>query len=238
MQRVFLSAEWRYVAMLNYRADPETLKQYVPQGTELDYFEGETFVSLVGFRFLRTRVFGAPVPFHTNFDEVNLRIYVRREEAGELRRGVTFIREIVPRHAIATIARRAYNEPYICLPMRHAVEEDETHAAVDYRWKSRTGWNRLHARASGIPNLPENGGLEQFITEHYWGYTAQREGGSIEYEVVHPPWRIWRADHAGFEGDALGVYGETFARLLSLPPDSAFIAEGSPVTVSAGRRLR
>ncbi|MGH9709897.1 MAG: DUF2071 domain-containing protein, partial [Candidatus Acidiferrales bacterium] len=96
--RVFLSAEWRNLVMLNYEIDPDILRKYVPHGTEVDSFQGKTFMSLVGFQFLHAKIFGfLPLPFHTDFDEVNLRFYVRRRESSENRRGVVFIREIVPK---------------------------------------------------------------------------------------------------------------------------------------------
>jgi Uncharacterized conserved protein (COG2071) len=113
---VFLTAEWRALAMLNYEVDASLLRHFVPAGTELDCWQGKTLVSLVGFRFLKTRVLGIPIPFHRNFDEVNLRFYVRRAEATEVKRGVVFIREIVPRRAIAAVARAFYNERYLALP--------------------------------------------------------------------------------------------------------------------------
>ncbi|HKD03053.1 MAG TPA: DUF2071 domain-containing protein, partial [Terriglobales bacterium] len=119
---VFLKADWRNLAMLNYEVEPSVLAAFVPAGTELDRWNGRLFVSLVGFRFLRTRVWGLPIPLHCNFDEVNLRFYVRRMEGSEIRRGVVFIREIVPRRAIATVARNLYGERYVALPMRHRLE--------------------------------------------------------------------------------------------------------------------
>jgi hypothetical protein len=124
---VFLTAEWRELVMLNYEVDPALLRDYVPQGVELDAFAGNTFVSLVGFRFLRTKLLGiVAVPFHTNFDEVNLRFYVRRREGAEQRRGVVFMRELVPRLAIASIARLAYGEKYDSCPMQHKIARTET----------------------------------------------------------------------------------------------------------------
>jgi uncharacterized protein len=106
--------------MLNYAVEPSVLGPYVPAGTELDLWRGIAFVSLVGFLFADTRLLHIPVPRHRNFEEVNLRFYVRRNVNGEARRAVTFIRELVPRAAIAFVARRVYNEPYLALPMRHA----------------------------------------------------------------------------------------------------------------------
>src|SRR5687768_2327991 len=83
---VFLSARWQALAMLNWEIDPAVLEPLVPQGTELDFHDGKTYVSMVGFLFLDTRVLGWPVPLHRNFEEVNLRFYLRRVAGDEIRR--------------------------------------------------------------------------------------------------------------------------------------------------------
>jgi len=237
-ERIFLSAEWRDLVMLNYEVEPRLLAQHVPRATELDAFEGKFFISLVGFRFLRTKLFGfIPLPFHTNFDEVNLRFYVRRREGGEVRRGVVFIREIVPRFAVARLARLAYGENYVSLPMRHAIQSNDTGIRAEYQWKAGEQWCSLRADASGAPANAEEGSIGQFITEHYWGYSAQRDRASVEYHVSHAPWRVWKSSRATFEGDAESLYGAELGRVLRRAPDSAFIADGSPVRVFAGRRI-
>jgi uncharacterized protein YqjF (DUF2071 family) len=225
--------------MLNYEVDAPLLRALVPRGTELDAFGGRTFVSLVGFRFLRTRIFGAvPVPFHSNFDEVNLRFYVRRPDpSGQSRRGVVFIREIVPRRAIALVARIAYNENYSRCPMRHRVKRDGTGIAAEYAWRLAGKWLALRAEAEGQPALPVENSIEQFISEHYWGYSRQRDSGTVEYQVKHPQWGVWRSMKAEFEGDGEAVYGATFGEALARKPDSAFIAHGSGVSVFAGERI-
>jgi uncharacterized protein YqjF (DUF2071 family) len=235
---VFLSAEWRDLVMLNYEVSPQLLQPYVPRGTELDSFESKTFVSLVGFRFLNTKLFGIlPVPFHTNFDEVNLRFYVRRDDAGTNKRGVVFIREIVPRRAIALVARLSYRENYVALPMKHKVATNNATVTADYQWKLNGQWCRLHAQAAQPSIQPAEGSLEQFITEHYWGYAAQPGGGCKEYQVVHVPWRVWTAADAAVDGNCEPLHGADFSRILNRQPDSAFIADGSPVRVFQGRRI-
>lgn len=237
-RRPFLVAEWRDLVMLNYEADPHRLQPSVPRGTELDFFQGKTFVSLVGFRFSRTRLCGLlPIPFHTNFDEVNLRFYVRRREGEQVRRGVVFLREIVPRRAVARLARLLYGENYTRHPMRHTITTNAAGIAAEYFFRFRGEWCRLRAEASGSPFLPAEGSLEQFITEHYWGYAAAPRGGSLGYRVEHVPWRVWTATSAGFEGDGEGLYGPGFGRVLLRPPGSALIAEGSPVRVFGGEPL-
>jgi uncharacterized protein len=263
--RVFLSAEWRDLVMLNYEVDRALLEGYVPPGTVLDSFEGRTYVSLVGFQFRQTKLFGSlGIPFHTDFDEVNLRFYVRRRGGSEDRRGVVFIAEIVPKWAVARIARLAYGENYVCLPMQHSVNMGGAIKTAEYEWQLNGARCKLYARTSGAPARPSEGSLEQFITEHYWGYSAKRSaarnsfwpvlwcaphplrnwgysakrnGDALEYHVSHVPWNVWASSAAGFEGDASGLYGLELGKVLGRRPDSAFIADGSPVTVSTGKRI-
>jgi uncharacterized protein len=238
MSSVFLTAEWRDLIMLNYEINASLLRPFVPAGTELDRWQERLFLSLVGFRFLNTKVFGIPFPFHRNFEEVNLRFYVRRQEGQEVRRGVVFIREIVPRWAIATAARAFYNENYVDRPMSHRIDcANGTCLAAEYSWKSRSHWNRLRVAAKGAPLVPDAGSQQQFIAEHYWGYAAQRDGSCVEYRVDHPPWRVWSAHDAAFEGNAEDMYGPAISGELSKKPVSAFLAEGSKVIVYSGRRL-
>jgi uncharacterized protein len=242
--QIFLTAEWRDLVLLNYEVDPGLLLSYVPRGTELDYWNSAAYVSLVGFRFVNTKVFGVRIPLHSNFTEVNLRFYVKRREQGREqgkdRRGVVFIREIVPRAAIALVARTLYNENYVALPMAHEIRRDnvaEDSIDASYRWRFRGGWSeiRFHSQGDAAPLV--DGSEEQFIAEHYWGYAAQRNGACVEYHVVHPPWNVWQARHAEFIGDAEQLYGAAFAAVLSNKPSSAFLADGSPVTVMRGRRI-
>jgi len=236
--RVFLSAEWRDLVMLNYEVDPALLKDRVPPGTVLDSFDRKTYVSLVGFQFCRTKLFGAlRIPLHSNFDEVNLRFYVRRKQDNEDRRGVVFIAEIVPKWAIAQIARLAYGENYIRLEMKHRIEMNGATKTAEYEWRNKGTRAKLFAHASGDPLPAKEGSLEEFITEHYWGYSAQRNG-TLEYRVAHVPWNVWRSTAAGFEGDASNLYGSELGKVLQRPPDSAFIADGSPVEVFTGSKVQ
>ena len=242
---VFLTAEWRWLVMLNYEIAPDVLAPFVPRGTSLDLWEERALVSVVGFRFLDTRVVGVPVPFHRNFDEVNLRFYVRRELAdGEVRRAVVFIRELVPKPMIAWTARALYNEPYRALPMRSETPRAPTESpgSVQYAWRRRTTagdtWEHVAARTVGDATVPTVGMEAQFVTEHYWGYTRQRDGSTIEYEVRHPSWRVWRAEDAELRIDVATLYGPQFVQSLAGAPRSAFVAEGSPVSVHWPTHLR
>ena len=239
-RRAFLTAEWRFLVMLNYEVDPGVLVPLVPAGTVLDQWQGRTLVSVVGLKFLDTRVLGVAVPLHRDFDEVNLRFYVRRHlPGGEVRRGVVFVREWVARAAVARLARLVYNEPYRVAPMRSVVPDPplEAPGRLVFEWRTGATWQRLAATAIGAPVVPAPSSEEAFVTEHYWGYTRQRDGGTLEYEVAHPRWRVWAAEDPVLDADVTGLYGVAFARTLAGPPTSALVAEGSPVTVYAPRRL-
>jgi uncharacterized protein YqjF (DUF2071 family) len=231
--RPFLTAEWRDLLMLNYEAPEFLLAPLVPEGTELDAWNGRTMVSVVGFRFLDTRVWGIAFPWHRNFEEVNLRFYVRRRVGAEVRRAVVFIKELVPRRAIAKVARLTYNEPYESRPMRHLV----TGTQLQYEWKRRGAWEGMSALREGAPSPLKPGSEAEFVTEHYWGYTRQRNGSTIEYRVSHPSWRVWNAQAPVLNCDARALYGAGFDEVLSARPVSAVIAEGSRVTVESPASL-
>ena len=237
MPSPFLTAEWRWLVMLNYEIDPAVLQPFVPAGTELDAHDGRTYVSMVGFHFRHTRVRGVAIPFHEHFEEVNLRFYVRRNVGGESRRGVVFIKELVPRHAIAWTARWFYNENYVALPMCHRNNKYGTERRLTYEWTHARETEHVDLRVEGEPFLPGDDSLEAFITEHYWGYVRQRDGGTLEYQVEHPQWRVWAAREAEFQCDVEALYGKTFAPFLTVTPASAFLAEGSKVAVYPGTRI-
>src|SRR4029077_8073887 len=178
----FLTANWRYLVMLNYLVDPALVEPLVPAGTEIDYENRETFVSIVGFLFLDTRILGLPVPLHRDFEEVNLRFYVLKKSADTWRRGAVFVREMVTRRAIALVARAFYGENYLALPMKHEIEHIDSKLSVEYSWRRGTKWEFIKMSASDEPRSIPAGSHAEFITEHYWGYTCVRRGCS-EYRV-------------------------------------------------------
>lgn len=216
--------------MLNFAVQPEIVAPLVPPATELDFEDGETFVSVVGLLFLDTRFLGLPVPRHRDFEEVNLRFYVRRKSADTWRRGVVFIRELVPRRAVALVARTFYGERYLALPMKHEIKHVDRSIDVEYSWRRGRKWESLKMTATGEPQAIAAGTHAEFITEHYWGYTSLRSGCG-EYRVEHPRWKIWNASDFELNADVATLYGQQFAETLNHPPRSAFIADGSPIIV-------
>lgn len=233
----FLKAEWRKLAIANYRIDPALLEKYVPAGTELDLWEGNCYVSLVGFMFVNTKLLGVKIPFHVNFEEVNLRFYVKRFDKNEWKRGVVFIKEIVPKSAITFVANTVYKENYETLPMNHVWEEKQLNRVVEYRWKKAKVWNSIRVEASlEAEEIPKNSETE-FITEHYWGYAQVSDKKSNEYEVTHPRWKAYKVHAYNIAVDFGQVYGEDFALLNAMEPTSVMLAEGSIITVEGKQKI-
>ena len=233
----FLKAEWRKLAIANYAVDPKILQPWVPVGTELDLWQDVCYVSLVGFMFLNTRLLGIKVPFHVNFEEVNLRFYVKRQEGDTLKRGVVFVREIVPKPALTFVANSVYNENYETMPMEHHWEEKEGELKVGYRWKKEDRWQEFAVTAENTPRNMSEGSETEFITEHYWGYAKAGEGKTNEYEVTHPRWQAYEVRDHTINVDFEKVYGAEFAILDGVKPVSVMLAEGSEITVENKRVL-
>jgi uncharacterized protein YqjF (DUF2071 family) len=235
---VFLTAGWRHLVMLNFTIDPAVLEPLVPRGTELDFWNGQAYVSVVGFQFVNARILGIPAPFHGSFEEVNLRFYVVRHVDGEMRRGIVFIREIAPKWLVTLIARWFYNENYVTMTMRQRIELPRRNEAglVQYEWFHAGRWQHVSAHLHGDAHPLASGSEEEFIAEHYFGYTRQPDGSTMEYEVEHPPWRIWQASSPNYDCDVASIYGVEFVPWLRRP-SSVFVADGSAITVRRGQRI-
>jgi hypothetical protein len=178
-----------------------------------------------------------PVPWHMNFEEVNLRFYVKRIVNGECRRGVVFVKEIVPRACIAIVAKRLFNENYVAAPMSHFIERQNGQLCVRYDWTIRDRTHSVTLHSDGTFREMSPGSQEEFIAEHYWGYCRQRDGGTIEYQVTHPKWQVAMVNEFSFACDAVALYGKELGEQLSSPPDSVFLANGSKVEVGFGQRF-
>jgi uncharacterized protein YqjF (DUF2071 family) len=233
----FLQADWRNLLMLNYEVPAEVLKPYLPAYTELDLWQGKALVSMVGFMFMNTRVLGIKWPWHVNFEEVNLRFYVRYFDGQVWKRGAVFISEIVPLHIIPIVANNLYNEHYEAMPMRHSLNIGEMETEYLYEWKLKGNWNKLGATVGNTFVPIEAGSAEEFIFEHYWGYNAINESTTLEYAVEHMPWNIAPVSNPIFEADVAALYGPAFEPYLK-QPFSAFFAKGSDVAVRVAQRIK
>jgi hypothetical protein len=188
--------------------------------------------------FLNTKILGIKVPFHINFEEVNLRFYVKRFENNTWKRGAVFIKEIVSKPALTFVANTLYNEHYQTLPMRHHWEENYNNRVVEYQWKKNKAWQSFKVCASLTATEIEKESETEFITEHYWGYAKVNSNVSNEYEVTHPRWKEYKVESSEIKVDFGVVYGKSFEFLNDLKPTSIMLAEGSEITVEGKNRIR
>ncbi|MDQ7947586.1 MAG: DUF2071 domain-containing protein [Pedobacter sp.] len=233
---IFLTAEWRKLILVNYAVDPSVLTKYLPPFTILDTWQGKCYLSLVGFMFVNTKLRDYGIPFHGNFEEVNLRFYVKYNDLGEWKRGVVFIKEIVPKPAITFIANTIYGENYQTLRMKHVWDLASDKIKISYSWKNR-GWQEISVVADGHSMPILEGSEEEFITEHYWGYTKLKPHLTSEYGVQHPRWETYAIASYQVNVDFEATYGHDFNFLNNSSPDSVMLAEGSPIKVMKGRKI-
>lgn len=242
MSKPFLKAEWRKLAMANYVVDPALLLPYVPLKTELDFFtlpgddRKRCYLSLVGFMFQNIRVRGVKIPFHVNFEEINLRFYVRCREGDKWKRGVVFIREIASKPMVTLVANTLYNEHYVTMPTEHSFIASPGTLNVEYRWKN-SHWNAFRVATEKTPVPIAPGSEEEFILENYIGYTKTRKDYSFEYLVEHPKWEVYTVRSYRLDVDFGSLYGETFGFLSKEKPASVFLAEGSEIVVKDSKKI-
>lgn len=234
----FLKAELRNLAIANYIVDKDVVTQYIPYGTELDLWQGNCFISLIGFMFKNTRVLGVKIPFHVDFEELNLRFYVKRMEHGEMRRGVVFIKEIVPKKALTFVANTFCSENYETMPMSHKWSENETSRTIEYTWTKSGSKNKLQVISGKESFEMVSGSVTEFLIARHWGYARVTNKITSEYQLTHPKWKVYDVKDYKIEVDFGAVYGKKFDFLNALQPDSVMLDEGSEATVGNRRTLK
>jgi len=217
--------------MFNYKAAPAALTKYIPRGTEIDTWNNTCYISLVGFMFVNTKVKGISVPYLTDFEEINLRFYVRFKNSNQWKRGVVFVKEIVPKRLISAVANTVYGEHYYCYPMRNMLIQTGNIMDVRYEWRFKHEWNFMEVKVTNAPQPLAEGSEAEFITEHFWGYTQLKNNRTSEYQVEHPRWNIYPVRSYDLHCDTLALYGPEFHQFLQEKPASVFMAQGSPVKV-------
>ena len=232
----FLKANWENIVMANYAVPVDVLDPYLPAGCELDLYKGSAYVSLVGFMFKKTKIFNMPIPLLGTFEEINLRFYVIRKEAGKIKRGVVFINETIPYKTVAWVANKLYNEHYTSIPTKNRISLSNTLKQIEYKWQIDKVWNSIYVESSALKDAMQTGSFEEFIFEHNFGYTKIDNLNTEEYKINHPRWDINKILHYKINCDFGKMYGNHFSFLNTVRPDSVFLAEGSPISVNWKRQ--
>jgi uncharacterized protein len=231
MSKIFLKANWENLIMANYEVEPSLLQPYLPNGVELDFYQNKTYVSLVGFMFKNTSLFGIPIPFFGSFEEINLRFYVRKVEGRKIKKGVVFINETVPYKIVALLANKLFKEHYISIPTKSSINVGENEN-IQYDWKLNGKWNSISVCAETEKCKIEPSTIEEFIFERYFGFTKLNDNLTQEYRINHPNWMTNKIIRAEVKCDFENMYGKPFAYLNETILDSVLLAEGSSISVN------
>ncbi|HVW25034.1 MAG TPA: DUF2071 domain-containing protein [Polyangiaceae bacterium] len=180
---------WHDLLFLHYRADADRLASTIPRGLELDTFDGAAFVSVVPFRMTNVGPRGLNfLPRVSAFPELNVRTYVT---AGG-RPGVWFY-SLDAASALAVEAARAFfHLPYLRASMK--CDRDDAgwvhyeSERVDAR--GRAARFRARYRALGSPRRAAPRSLEEFLTDRYCLYAADRAGRVHRGHIHHVPWPL------------------------------------------------
>jgi len=232
-----IKAQWNKLVMANYAVGPDVLNKYLPYQTIYDRWNGNCFISLVGFMFRDTSVMGIKFPFHTFFEEVNLRFYVMHPHNEGSNRGVVFIKEIVPLPGVTFIANTIYKEHYETLSMKHTWNITPEQLVVEYKWKTKI-WNSIKIVSEPTPLEITEESLENFFTDQHWGYTQVNDKWTMVYEVAHPIWQYYNTIEYSIDVDFGEVYGDAFSFLNHQLPDSVFLSEGSAISLKKAMVLK
>jgi len=227
----FLEAHWENIVMANYAVPIDVLLPYLPNGCQLDLHEGQAYVSLVGFMFKKTKLFKIPIPLLGTFEEINLRFYVHRKEGSIIKRGVVFINETIPYRAVAWVANKLYKEHYTTIPTKNNIYINATQKKIEYLWQINKVWNSIYIESSTDKDDMQTNSFEEFIFEHYYGYTKIDKLKTEEYIINHPRWKVNKITSYKINCDFDKMYGNHFSFLNTVNPNSVFLAEGSPVSV-------
>ena len=224
-----LSMEPTDLLMLNYAAAPEVLQPFVPAGTELDLLEGSAFVSVVAFRGVNLRAYRLPLKREVR--QINVRFYVRREEAGALRRGAVFLKELVSSRRVARGGRVGYGEPFEYAPIIASAEEAGEARIIRYDWGRREQACSVAAARTAPPRAAVAGTPESFFTERHWGYNRTSRGRTREYRVEHPPWLVSPARVVAAPADPGGYKVPVLSEVLMAAPHSAYVVKATYMSV-------
>ena len=231
MTNTFLKASWENLIMANYEVEPAILQPYLPNGVELDFYNHKTYVSLVGFMFKKTSLFGVPIPFFGSFEEINLRFYVRKVEEKKVKKGVVFINETVPFKIVALLANKLYKEHYISIPTKNTIDISE-YKHINYEWKMKDKWNSISVQSETNKYKIEPASIEEYIFERYFGFTKLSPSKTQEYVIHHPKWMTHKILYNNIDCDFGMMYGDAFSNLNNQLPSSILMAEGSQVSVN------
>lgn len=214
---------WGDLLFLHWRVPEELLRKHIPAGLDVDTYEGRAFVGVTPFTLWGVRpVFVPPVPFLSEFHEINVRTYVHAEGVP----GVWFFSLDANSTAAVLGARAFYRLPYFDARIDRTREGDTTVYSAS-RTDKEGAPAEFEARwdVGGDQPEAEPGTLDFFLTERYCLYAA--DGGKLyRARIHHKPWPLHDAKLRSYRSTMVDAAG------LGHPEGEPLVHHGGPVDVA------
>ena len=114
---------------------------------------------------------------------------MKRLNGTELKRGVVFISEVVPHKIVSFLANKLYKEHYSTAKMASSILVENEIKQIKYTWQSQSQMYSIDTSFFDKQDDIEPNSLEEFIYEHYYGFTKVSARETWEYKVNHPRWQ-------------------------------------------------
>ncbi|MFD1587458.1 YqjF family protein [Halorientalis brevis] len=222
-----LAMRWEDVVFAHWAIDPAIVATKLPADLSVDTFDGNAYLSVVGFdmRDIRPRGF----PLGRSFPELNLRTYVQ----GDAGPGIYFFNLDADDALSVALARRLFRLSYYRAEIE--IEEGDDGVLIrSHRTDDSVPPTDFDAtcRPRGDPDEPEPGTLAWFLTERYRFYANVGGGDHLFVGTVdHPSWPLQSAALTIRENDLFRVNG------FETPSEDPLVHYSPGVDVTAGAAL-
>jgi uncharacterized protein YqjF (DUF2071 family) len=194
--RWLISQYWNNLLFAHWPVPASSLAPLVPEGLQVDTFQGSAWLGIMPFWMDRIKFHGLPpIPGARSFPDLSLRTYVREERTGT--QGVVCL-SLDASNLLAVAAGRAfYRLPYHWAEM-HMAQRTEREFSFFSRRRFAGRSVVFKARYRGLGpsrKLAENrpGTLESFLIERYCLFSTNRDGQPIRATLHHSSWPLEEA---------------------------------------------
>ncbi len=231
IRRPPMRMKWEQLTMLHWRYPAEEVQALLPDGLEVETFDGSAWVGLVPFQMRVDVPFLPELPSVLHFPETNVRTYTQCRSG---RPGVYFFSLEASSLPAVVTARLGYQVPYFWATMEIEQPPVDDGGAERLIYRSRRRWPKPRGARSlveievGDPFEPEEAGdLDRFLTARWALYGDL--GPWITYaEMFHEPWPLHHATVVKWYDDLVAASG------LTAPTDAPIVHYSPEVTVRCG----
>ncbi len=199
-----LRQSWRDLLFAHWPVPAADLRKLVPDGLNLEEYDGTAWVGVVPFRIvgLMRRPF-PDLPGVSAFPELNLRLYVERDG----KPGVWFLSLDAANALAVWAARRFFYLPYWRARINFSAGADGFRFRSDRVGPAPAVGFEAAYRPAAEPFEARPGSLEAFLVERYCLYARSADGRLYRGEVHHAPWPLQRAEGSVDAGELLRPHG-------------------------------